>query len=339
MSSQKDAPKGEILLYQTEDGTTRIDVRLQDETLWLTQMQMAELFQKDKRTISEHIANVYDEGELSKEVTVRNFRTVQKEGNREVERDLASYNLDVVISVGYRVKSIRGTQFRVWATQRLKEYLIKGFVLDDERLKKAGGNNYFDELLARIRDIRSSEKVFWRKVLDIYATSIDYTPDAEVSKQFFRVVQNKMHWAAHGKTAAEVIAARVDAAKPNMGLTTWAGNKLARADVEVAKNYLNKDELDLLNRFVSMYLDYAELQAMNRKSMYMKDWIAKLDDFIQFNERELLTHAGKISHQQAIDMAHAEYDKYRIQASDESSLVEQHFMEAVQAVKQLEKEQ
>lgn len=336
MLSQDNKRKGEILFYQTEDGSTRIDVCLQDETLWLTQMQMAELFQKDKRTISEHIANVYEEGELPKEVTVRNFRSVQKEGNREVERDLASYNLDVVISIGYRVKSHRGTQFRIWATQRLKEYLIKGFALDDERLKKAGGGNYFDELLARIRDIRSSEKVFWRKVLDIYATSIDYAPDAEASKLFFRVVQNKMHWATHGKTAAEVIVARADAAKPNMGLTSWAGSKLARTDVEVAKNYLNQDELDVLNRFVSMYLDYAELQAMGRKPMYMNDWIAKLDDFIRFNERELLSHAGKISHQQAIDKAHAEYDKYRALTVDEPSPVEQHFIEAVQAVKQLE---
>ena len=283
----------------------------------MTEMQMADLFQKDKRTISEHISNLYEEGELTQEATVRNFRTVQKEGSREVERDLALYNLDVAISVGYRVKSVRGTQFRIWATQRLKEYLIKGFTLDDERLKKAGGGNYFDELLARIRDIRSSEKVFWRKVLDIYATSIDYTPDAESSKQFFKVVQNKMHWATHGQTAAEVIA--------------------TRADVEVAKNYLNKDELDVMNRFVSMYLDYAELQAMNRKPMHMKDWIIKLDDFIRFNERELLTHAGKISHQQAIDKAHAEYDKYRVLTADEPSPVELHFLEAVQVVKQLEK--
>lgn len=334
MSSQNNKPTGEILLYQTEDGSTRIDVRLQDETLWLTQLQMAELFEKDKRTISEHISNIYEECELTQEATVRNFRTVQKEGSREVERDLASYNLDVVISVGYRVKSHRGTQFRIWATQRLKEYLIKGFTLDDERLKKAGGCNYFDELLARIRDIRSSEKVFWRKVLDIYATSIDYTPDAEASKQFFKMVQNKMHWATHGQTAAEVIAARADAA--NMGLMSWAGSKLARSDVEVAKNYLNQEELDVLNRFVSMYLDYAELQAMNRKLMYMKDWIAKLDDFIRFNERELLTHAGKISHQQAVDKAHTEYDKYRALTVDEPSPVERHFIEAVQAVKQIE---
>jgi len=336
MSSHNNPPTGEILLYQTEDGSTRIDVRLQDETLWLTQMQMAELFQKDKRTVSEHIIHVYEEGELSREATVRNFRTVQKEGNREVERDLVTYNLDVVISVGYRVKSIRGTQFRIWATQRLKEYLIKGFALDDERLKKAGGGNYFDELLARIRDIRSSEKVFWRKVLDIYATSIDYTPNAEASQQFFKVVQNKMHWAAHGKTAAEVIAARVDATKPNIGLTSWAGSKLARADIEVAKNYLNQDELDVLNRLVSMYLDFAELQAINRRAMYMKDWVVKLDDFLRFSEREILTHAGTISHKQAIDKAHAEYDKYHALTADETSLVERHFIEAVQAVKQLE---
>lgn len=336
MSSQSNSlPEGEILFYQAEDGTMRIDVRLQDETLWLTQMQMTELFQKDKRTISDHIANVYEEGELARESTVRNFRTVQKEGSREVSREVSYYNLDVIISVGYRVKSHRGTQFRIWATQQLKEYIIKGFVLDDIRLKQAGGGNYFDELLARIRDIRSSEKVFWRKVLDIYATSIDYTPDAESTKQFFKVVQNKMHWAAHGKTAAEVIAARADSAKPNMGLTSWTGSKLVRSDVEVAKNYLSKDELDLLNRLVSMYLDYAELQAMDRKPMYMKDWIAKLDDFIRFNQRELLTHAGKISHQQALDKAHVEYDKYRKLISHEPSQVEQHFDEAIQAIKGL----
>ncbi|HSW71742.1 MAG TPA: virulence RhuM family protein [Gammaproteobacteria bacterium] len=336
MPSKDNMPKGEILLYQTEDGSTRIDVRLQNETLWLTQMQMAELFQKDKRTISEHISNIYKEGELFQEATVRKFRTVQKESSREVERDLASYNLDVVISVGYRVKSIRGTQFRIWATQRLKEYLIKGFALDDERLKKAGGGNYFDELLARIRDIRSSEKVFWRKVLDIYATSIDYTPNAEASQQFFKVVQNKMHWAAHGQTAAEVIAGRADAQKPNMGLTSWVGSKLTRSDVSVAKNYLNNEELDVLNRLVSMYLDFAELQAKNRRPMYMKDWITKLDDFLRLNEREILTHAGKISHQQAIDKAYAEFDKYHAVDVDEASPVEEHFSEAVQAVRQLE---
>jgi len=336
MSSNENMPNSEILLYQTEDGATRIDVKLHDETVWLTQAQMAELFQKDKRTISEHIANIYEEGELSQQPTVRNFRTVQKEGNRDIGRNLAAYNLDVVISVGYRVKSHRGTQFRIWATQRLKEYLIKGFALDDMRLKQSRSDNYFNELLARIRDIRSSEKVFWRKVLDIYATSIDYTPGAETSKQFFKVVQNKIHWATHGKTAAEVIATRVDATKPNMGLTSWGGNKLIRSDLEVAKNYLNKDEIEVLNRFVSMYLDYAELQVMNRKPMYMQDWITKLDDFIRFNEKELLTHAGNVSHQQALDKAHTEYDKYRTLMVDEPSHIEQHFIEAVQAVKQIE---
>lgn len=338
MISMGDGDKGEILIYQTENGDTRIEVRLQEETLWLTQMQMAELFQKDKVTISEHISHIFQEAELTKEATVRKFRTVQKEGNREVSRDLALYNLDVVISVGYRVKSIRGTQFRIWATQRLKEYLIKGFTLDDQRLKQAGGGNYFDELLARIRDIRSSEKVFWRKVLDIYATSIDYTPDAEASQQFFKVIQNKMHWAAHGQTAAEVIAYRADATKPNMGLTSWAKNKLTRSDVTVAKNYLTQEELDVLNRLVTMYLEFAELQAKNRRPMYMKDWIIKLDDFLRISEHEILNHAGKVSHQQAIDKANAEYDKYYVLSLDEISPIEQHFVDALEKVKQIAEE-
>lgn len=336
MPSQDNMPKGEILLYQTEDGSTRIDVQLQNETVWLTQAQMAELFQTTKQNVSLHVKNVFEEGELSPKATVKESLTVQKEGDRQVSREVVYYNLDVIISIGYRVKSIRGTQFRIWATQRLKEYLIKGFVLDDERLKKAGGGNYFDDLLARIRDIRSSEKIFWRKVLDIYAMSIDYTPNAEASQQFFKVVQNKMHWAAHGQTAAEVIAARADAQKSNMGLTSWVGVKLARIDVIVAKNYLNQEELDVLNRLVSMYLDFAELQAKNRRPMHMQDWIAKLDDFLRLSEREILTHTGKISHQQAVDKAHAEYDKYHALTVDEPSLVEQHFIEAVQAVKQLE---
>lgn len=329
---------GEILIYQTEDGSTRIEVRLQDETLWLSQMQIAELFQKDKSTISEHISNIYEESELTKEATVGNFPTVQKEGNRQVSRDITLYNLDVVISVGYRVKSIRGTQFRMWATQRLKEYLIKGFALDDQRLKQADGGNYFEELLARIRDIRSAEKVFWRKVLDIYATSIDYTPNAEDSQQFFKVIQNKMHWAAHGKTAAEVIATRADATKPHMGLTSWTKNKPTRSDVIVAKNYLNQDELDILNRLVTMYLDFAELQAINRRPMYMKDWIVKLDNFLRLSEREILTHAGKISHQQALDKANAEYDKFHALDLDTPSQVEKHFIEAIQTVNDISKE-
>ena len=330
---EESTPKDEVLLYQTDDGKTHIDVRLQGETVWLTQTQMTELFQTTKQNVSLHLKNVFDEGELVKDSVVKESLTTASDGKKY---NTAYYNLDVVISVGYRVKSRRGTQFRIWATQRLKEYLIKGFALNDERLKKAGGGNYFDELLERIRDIRSSEKVFWRKVLDIYATSIDYTPNVESSQKFFKVVQNKMHWAAHGKTAAEVIAERVDAAKPNMGLTSWPGSKLARADVEVAKNYLNQDELDVLNRLVSMYLDFAELQAINRRPMYMKDWVTKLDDFLRLSEREILKDAGKISHQQAIHKAHAEYDKYHSLTVDEPTPVERHFVEAVKAVKQLE---
>lgn len=336
MSSQSNNPPGEILLYQTQDGSTRIDVRLEDETVWLTQAQMAELFQTTKQNVSLHIKNTFDEGELMERATVKESLIVQKEGERVVSRSVACYNLDVIISVGYRVKSLRGTQFRIWATQRLREYLIKGFALDDKRLKQTSNTNYFDELLARIRDIRSSEKVFWRKVLDIYATSIDYTPDAEASQQFFRVVQNKMHWAVHGQTAAEVIAARANAKKPHMGLTSWIGSQLVRTDVVVAKNYLNQEELDVLNRLVAMYLDFAELQAKNRRPMYMQDWMIKLDDFLSLSEREILTHAGKISHQQAIDKALTEYDKYHALIINEPSLIEQHFIEALQTVKQLE---
>ncbi len=334
MPSQNNVLNDEVLLYQTDDGKTRIDVRLHGETVWLTQMQMTDLFQTTKQNISLHLINLFDEGELIKDSVVKESLTTANDGKKY---NTTYYNLDVVISVGYRVKSIRGTQFRIWATQRLKEYLIKGFALDDERLKRPGGSNYFDELLARIRDIRSSEKVFWRKVLDIYATSIDYTPNAEASQQFFKIVQNKMHWAAHGKTAAEVIIARADAAKPNMGLTSWSGSKPMRADVEMAKNYLNQDELDVLNRLVSMYLDFAELQAINRRPMYMKDWITKLDDFLRLSEREILTHAGKVSHQQAIEKAHAEYDKYHALTVDEPSPVELHFIEAIEMAKGLEK--
>jgi len=330
-------PDSEILIYQTEDGRTRIQVRLENETVWLSQKMMAELFQKNVRTINEHIRNIYDEGELAPEATIRKFRIVQSEGGRRVSREIDFYNLDIIISVGYRVKSHRGTQFRIWATQRLREYIIKGFTLDDERLKEAGGGNYFDELLARIRDIRSSEKVFWRKVLDIYATSIDYDPSTEMSRRFFQIVQNKMHWAAHGHTAAEIIAARADAGKPLMGLTSWTGAKPSRSDVEFAKNYLTAEELDTLNRIVSMYLDFAELQALNRKPMYMRDWIAKLDDFLRVSERAILTHAGRVSHEEAIEKARAEYEKFRKRAMEEPSPVEQHFIEAVQEVKKLEK--
>lgn len=328
----------DFLLYQTEDGTTRIEVRLLNETVWLTQKQMAELFQKDVRTINEHIANIYDERELTPDATIRKFRIVQLEGSRQVGRDIDHYNLDVIISVGYRVKSHRGTQFRIWATQRLREYIIKGFALDDQRLKQAGGGNYFDELLARIRDIRSSEKVFWRKVLDIYATSIDYDPNTDLSRQFFAALQNKMHWAAHGHTAAEIIHGRADSAKPNMGLTSWAGDTPSKEDVEVAKNYLNGEELELLNRIVSIYLDFAELQALSRTPMYMRDWVAKLDDFLKLSGRDILTHAGKISHDEALQKAHAEYERYRQERLKEPSLVEYQFLETVKSLETLRKD-
>src|SRR5579862_1312476 len=295
-----------LLLYQTEDGQTKIEVRLQDETVWLNQAQLCELFDKDKRTISEHIQTIFKEEELLEESVVRKFRTTASDGkNYQVNY----YNLDVIISVGYRVSSHRGTQFRIWATNRLKEYLIKGFTLDDERLKRGGGGDYFNELLARIRDIRSSEKIFWRKVLDIYATSIDYDPKTEDSKQFFSVVQNKMHWAAHGHTAAEII--------------------YSRANAEIAKNYLNEEELKVLNLIVSLYLDFAELQALSRNPMYMKDWIAKLDDFLRMASRDILSHAGKISHEEALDKARIEYFKYQQQMLDAPSLVERHFLETI----------
>ena len=329
--------KSELILYQTEDGKTKIEVRLQGETVWLTLNQIAELFQVDKSGISRHLKNIYQTGELRTEATIANFATVQKEGSRSVQRTVEYYNLDAIISVGYRVNSIRGTQFRIWATQRLREYIIKGFTLDDERLKQSGVGNYFDELLARIRDIRSSEKIFWRKVLDIYATSIDYSPDSDLSQLFFAAVQNKIHWAAHGHTAAEIIYHRADAAKPNMGMTAWSGDKPRKTDAEIAKNYLNEKELNILNRIVSMYLDFAELQALNRKPMYMRDWISKLDDFLKLSGRDILKHAGKISHDKALEKAHTEYKQYSKVRLNEPSQVEQQFLEAVKELEQIEK--
>jgi len=319
---------GEILLYQTEDGRSRVEVRLEQDTVWLTQAQMVELFQSTKQNISLHIRNIFAEGELQSGATVKEYLTVQQEGSRSVKRKLEYYNLDVIISVGYRVKSLRGVQFRIWATQRLRDYLIKGFAMDDERLKQVGGGNYFEELLSRIRDIRASEKLFWRKILDIYSTSIDYDPRAEASQQFFSVVQNKMHWAAHGHTAAEIIAERANAREPNMGLTSWSVAKLRLTDAEIAKNYLTDAELDTLNRIVVIYLDFAELQALNRRPMYMRDWIGKLDEFLRISDREILTGAGKISHEQALEKARCEYEKYRLQEINSPSLVEQHFAAA-----------
>ena len=331
------SPPCEIIFYQTEDGQTKLEVRLEDETVWLTQQQLATLLQTTKQNISFHIHNIYEEGELTPEATVKKILTVRSEGTRQVKRLIDYYNLDMIISVGYRVKSHVATRFRQWATRHLREFIIKGFILDDERLKQAEQTNYFDELLARIRDIRSSEKIFWRKVLDIYATSIDYDPKVKTSQQFFAVVQNKMHWAAHGHTAAEIIAQRADSEQANMGLTTWSGQKVRKADVSVAKNYLTQQELDTLSRIVTIYLEFAELQALNRKPMYMTDWIAKLDDFLKISDRDILTHAGRVSHKDALANAHAEYEKYRQQRLNAPSHVEQHFQEAINQTKQIEK--
>lgn len=329
---------GEIILFQTEDGQTRIDVRLVNETVWLSAGQIADLFQRDKSTISRHIQNVFDEGELKREATVAFFATVQTEGGRDVVRDIEHYALDVIISVGYRVKSHRGVQFRVWATQQLRDYLVKGFVLNDEKFKQGQASNYFEQLLARIRDIRSSEKEFWRKVLEIYATSIDYDPQVEASKKFFATIQNKMHWAAHGHTAAEVIRDRASSAQPHMGLTNWPKGQThpRKADVAIAKNYLAPAEIEQLNLIVSLYLDFATLQATNRKPMYMRDWITKLDQFLQLSEREILTHAGTITAEAARLQAEQEYEKYQRQLDTLPSPVEQHFDEAIKKAKQLE---
>ena len=320
--------KGNLLLYQTEDGQTKIEVTLANDTVWLTADQMAELFQRNKSTISRHIKNVFESGELKLDSTVAFFATVQNEGTRKVERNIAYYNLDMIISVGYRVNSHRGVQFRIWATQVLREYLIKGFAMNDDLLKRAGGGNYFDELLSRIRDIRSSEKVFYRKVLEIYALSIDYDPRAEVTQMFFKTVQNKMHFSAHGHTAAEVIYQRADANKDFMGLTSWTGGLPKRTDAEIAKNYLSPEELDTLNRIVSLYLDFAELQAQSHKPMYMKDWIQKLDDFLKLSGKELLTHAGTISAELAKQKANQEYDKFKERTQYELSPIEIHFLES-----------
>ena len=330
-------PASELLLYEAEDGRTRVEVRIEGDTCWLSLVQMAELFQRDRSVIYRHVKNAFDEGELRPEATIAKFAQVQREGEREVNREVELYNLDVIISVGYRVKSHRGTQFRIWATQRLREYLVKGFTLDDERLKRGGGGNYFEELLARIRDIRSSEKVFWRKVLDIYATSIDYDPREAASQRFFATVQNKMHWAAHGHTAAEIIAERADAGKPNLGLTTWAGAAPRKGDVAIAKNYLDAGEMEALNRIVTAYLEFAELRALTRKPMYMADWIAKLEDFLRLSEREVLRHAGTVSHEAAVAKAEVEYARFSAQRSALPSPVERHFAEAVREIEQIER--
>ncbi len=305
--------KSQFLVYEAEDGRIKIDVRLAEETVWLTQKLMADLFQVSVPTINEHIRNIYQEAELIREATIRKFRIVQKEGERDVTRMVDFYNLDMIISVGYRVKSHVATRFRIWATQRLREFIIKGFVLDDERLKNPDQPfDYFDELIRRIQDIRTSERRFYQKITDIYATSIDYDPTLEISIEFFKTVQNKMHWAITGKTAAEIIHERADSNKTAMGLTNWRGAKVRKKDVTIAKNYLSEKELLALNNLVEQYLIFAEGQAMRRIPVHMADWIKKLDAFMTLNERDILNHAGKISHQMAIELAESEYDKFNL---------------------------
>jgi len=326
LAGEEKVEKSNILMYTTEDGVTKVEVTFDNDTVWLSLDHIADLFQRNKSTISRHIKNIFLEGELSRNSVVANFATTGSDGKRY---HVDFYNLDVIISVGYRVKSLRGTQFRIWATNILKEYMIKGFALDDERLKNLGGGNYFDELLARIRDIRSSEKVFWRKVLEIYATSIDYNPKAESSVQFFKQVQNKMHWAAHKHTAAEVIYQRADADKDNMGLTTWSGKRIKLSDVEVAKNYLDEKELDALNKIVTAYLDIAEVHALNQEPMYMKDWLETIDDYLRMTRRDILTTKGRVTHQQALEKAHSEYEKYKRNQEYILSPVECHFLESI----------
>lgn len=302
---------GEILIYQTDDGQTNIEVKIEDDTVWLTQQQMSELFQTSRTNVVEHIKHIYEERELDEISTCRNFRQVRKEGNREVTRQILHYNLDMIISLGYRIKSVIATRFRQWATQRLKEYMIKGFTIDDERLKGNGGGNYWKELLDRIRDIRSSEKVLYRQVLDLYATSVDYNPHSEESVRFFKIVQNKLHYAAHGHTAAEVIYQRADAEKPFMGLTSFSGELPALKDIGIAKNYLEENELKVLNNLVSGYFDLAEINAIEHKPMYMDDYVKQLDSVLSSGNRKLLTGSGSVSHKQALEKAKSEYRKYQ----------------------------
>ncbi|UCZ55772.1 virulence RhuM family protein [Desulfurispirillum indicum] len=303
--------KGQFLVYQAEDGTLKLDVRLEGETVWLTQPLMADLFQTTQQNISQHVLNVYEEGELAPEATHKKFLSVRLEGKREVKRLLDYYNLDMIISVGYRVKSHVATRFRIWATQQLTEFVRKGFLLDDERLKNPDQPfDYFEELERRIQDIRTSERRFYQKITDIYATSIDYDPTLDISIDFFKTVQNKMHWAITGQTAAEIIHSRADADKPNMGLTNYRGAKVRKQDVSIAKNYLNEEELAALNNLVEQYLIFAQGQAMRRVPMYMRDWIKKLDSFMTLNDRDILNHAGKISHEMAKQLAESEYEKF-----------------------------
>lgn len=321
--------KNDIVIYQTEDGVTQIEVRLENENVWLTQQQMADLYQTSRTNVVEHIKHIYEEQELDEFSTCRNFRQVRTEGSRQVEREIPFYNLDMIISLGYRVKSRIATNFRRWATERLKEYMIKGFTMDDERLKQMGGGGYWRELLDRIRDIRSSEKVLYRQVLDLYATSVDYDPKSEQSVKFFKIVQNKLHYAAHGHTAAEVIYERADADKPFMGLTTFAGDFPTKNEATIAKNYLNENELKVLNNLVSGYFDFAEIQAMRHKPMYMADYIQQLDNILSTTGEKLLTGAGSVTHKQAEEKAVAEYRKFQVR---NLSPVEQAYMDSIKTL-------
>lgn len=323
--------KGEVVIYQSEDGLTHINVKLEDETIWLTQQQMAELFQSSRTNVVEHIGNIYSEGELDQQATCRNFRQVQKEGNREVAREIPFYNLDMIISLGYRIKTSVATRFRIWATERLKEYMIKGFAMDDARLKELGGGDYWKELLDRIRDIRSSEKVMYRQVLDLYATSVDYDPKSSESIQFFKIVQNKLHYASHGHTAAEVIYQRADASQPFMGLTSFTGELPGIKDIGIAKNYLTEEELKVLNNLVSGYFDFAEIQAMRKNAMYMQDYIRHLDAILSSTGEKLLDHAGSVSHQQALDKAQAEYRKFQ---KNHMTDVEKNYLNTIRALEE-----
>lgn len=302
---------GNIVIYQSEDGQTHIEVRMEDETVWLSQQQMAELFQTSRTNVVEHIKHIYEDGELQEVATCRKFRQVQTEGTRQVSREIPFYNLDMIISLGYRVRSVIATHFRQWATQRLKEYIIKGFTMDDERLKQLGGGNYWKELLDRIRDIRSSERVLYRQVLDLYATAVDYDPRSSMSVTFFKIVQNKLHYAAHGHTAAEVLFDRADSTKPFMGMTSFKGEWPTLQDAKVAKNYLSQDELKILNNLVSGYFDFAEIQAMRHQPMYMADYIQQLDTILTSTGQELLTGSGVVSHDDAMNKVKTEYDQWR----------------------------
>ena len=321
--------KNNVVIYQLEDGKTKIDVKLEDETVWLSQQQMADLYDTTKQNISLHIKNIFDEEELDINSTVKEFLTVQKEGNRKVERKVKYYNLDMILSLGYRIKSKVATNFRRWATERLKEYMIKGFTMDDERLKGNGGGNYWKELLARIKDIRSSEKVFYRQVLDLYATAIDYNPKDSKSIEFFKIVQNKLHFAAHGHTASEVIYERADSDKPFMGLTTFSGDLPIMNDVVIAKNYLTEEELKILNNLVSGYFDFAEIQAIRHKPMHMEDYIKQLDTILSSTGEKLLVGAGTVSHNKAIEKAKDEYKKYQVKTI---SPVEKEYLETLKSI-------